>query len=458
MPGLDCGIDIGTTNLKVVFSDEDGGVLSTLSVPTPHIHDGLGQATDVQALVGTLEKLIIDGWRQLKTPVPLRSITAAGTGEDGIGVDAGLRPTGPAIAWFDRRASNEANVLRAKHGNESIRAGVSIDPTLTAAKWLWLAGNRAHELKDAINWVTVTDFPAVWWSGRPFMSASLAPRTGCFDVYTRTWMNDLLLSAHAPRLPELLRAGGIVGGVRQGPLRESGAASGETVVAAGGHDHPVAASSIRRFDPAGRVDSLGTANLVYGETAADSGPREPGILSYSIPPSGSQGIACLGVLELSAFLSRVHNGFDDFRSYLSQHRLPGSPVRHLEELLGLRHAGGMEFRRALEFASLTARRQMREMDEAGVPAGRIYSTGGWSRSKAFLELRASVFGQPVTALGDMELTAAGAARFGAEAATGTSRSSLRPRNAVIVDPVPEWMEIYAELASKFDSREPMVQA
>ena len=96
------------------------------------------------------------------------------------------------------------------------------------------------------------------------MSATLAPRTACYDVYARRWIEPLLEAAGAPPLPPLRLAGTPVGTMRAGALIESGAASAGTLLVAGGHDHPIAASTIRRLAPSARVDSMGTANLVYG--------------------------------------------------------------------------------------------------------------------------------------------------------------------------------------------------
>ena len=89
----------------------------------------------------------------------------------------------------------------------------------------------------------------------------------------RRWIEPLLTAAGAPTLPPVVPAGTVLGNVRLGPLRESGAASTATIVTAGGHDHPIAAATIRRLDPDALVDSMGTANLVYGETTEVTEPK-----------------------------------------------------------------------------------------------------------------------------------------------------------------------------------------
>jgi xylulokinase len=156
MPVIDCGIDIGSTNVKVVFLGDDGRVLHARSIASPRISDGMGPVTDALALVATLEGLIIEGWKQLGSGAPIRSIAAAGVGEDGVGITTELRPTGHALPWFDKRASKEVEDL-SPQPNLIERAGIGVSTERTAAKWLWLFHNRPQELSEAACWVALTD-------------------------------------------------------------------------------------------------------------------------------------------------------------------------------------------------------------------------------------------------------------------------------------------------------------
>jgi len=438
MAGLDCGIDIGSTNLKVVLAGEDGRALHTRTLPTPRVRDGVGPVSDPMALVRLLEEMIIAGWRAAGQGVPLRSIAVAGIGEDGVGVTYDLTPTGFAIPWFDKRAAKEAKGL-ASSFDAVDRTGMAVTAETTAAKWAWLHAYRPQELQGARWWIALTDFPAVWWTGQRFMSASLAARTGCFDLLRRRWVDDLLRAVHAPPMPPLRGAGTAIGTVRGGPLRESGAVSDRTLVAAGGHDHPVAAAIIRRFDARAIVDSLGTANLLYGEM--DRPPLLPreASLAFSVPPGGGEKVSCLGVLEFSAALASAQEDRAGFMAFLANSTLPGPPAATPADL----QSGGT--RRLLERESLKARHAIIRMQSIGVKPGSIYTNGGWSRAPGFMQLRASVFGQPLHVIGDMEVTALGAAMFGADAATGRQASPLRAEDVTVVHPVPEWAAQYDQL-------------
>ena len=437
---LHCGVDLGSTNIKVVLIDGYGRSVSSRSVPTPRISDGVGVATDAAKLIVLLEKMILEAWRDAGAGVPLRSVTVAGVGEDGLGIGQDLTPTGISIPWFDRRAEAEARILR--HGAiGGARAGIEIGPDRTAAKWLWLRHHKPLEVADARFWVALTDYPSVWWTGRPFMSNTLAARTACYDVFSREWIAESLLRVGAPPLPPLLRAGEMVGTIKRGDLLTEGAADQNTVVAVGGHDHPIAAFAIRTLDREARVDSMGTANLVYGEAAGPNPPYLDPYLAFSVPPRSEVGVSCLGVFELSATLKSAAADTDVLVAMLAEKRLQGSPTRGSAEPES--EVAATRYR--LEHASFYARRMFDAMDLAGAPAGSIFSTGGWANSRAFLELRASIFGKPIFVIEEPELTAVACACLGALFSTGTCPDLRETRALLQIDPVESWSKIYQEL-------------
>jgi xylulokinase len=61
MSALTCGVDIGSTNVKVILVDERARAVWTKAVPTPRVPDEGGVATDVLRLVAMIEEMIIEG-------------------------------------------------------------------------------------------------------------------------------------------------------------------------------------------------------------------------------------------------------------------------------------------------------------------------------------------------------------------------------------------------------------
>jgi xylulokinase len=442
MPVLACGVDIGSTNLKVVLLDREGRTVWSRAVPTPRVEDGGGSvATDANRLLAAVEAMVVEGWRATGDGVPLAAIACAGVGEDGVGLSADLGPTGPALAWFDGRARAEAEEL-AGHPSADARIGLAVGADRTLAKWLWLTRHDPGAIARAeAGCAALTDYPSIRWTGRPFMSRSLAARTAAYDVFDRSWVAGLLAASGAPALPEVLDAGTVVGPVRHGLLRASGAASAETVVVAGGHDHPIAAAAIRRGDPAARVDSLGTANVVYGEIDRPLSPRRHPPLAFSVPVRPGPGLACLGVVALAERLGSDGGTEPVLARMLGAERLPGRPLpadpRDAVDVLRAR----------IEAATFEARDAFRAMDDLGVPRGRLYATGGWSRSRALVQVRASIFGVPVKVIDEPELVALSAALIAAGAAGHDIPFEARRRTRR-VGPDPAWARLYAAVTAE----------
>ena len=440
MAGLCCGIDIGSTNLKVLLLDGVGRTRWVKSVATPRLHDGLGVVTDAAGLIAALESLIIEGWREAGGGEPLAAIATTGIGEDGVGVDASLKPLGHAIAWFDRRAEADALALSRLPEAKAYPA-IRFDFIASACKWLWLRRERPQELGGAHRWITLTDYPCAVWSGKPFISETLAARTGCYDVFARDWIPALLAASKAPPLPPVLKAGQIVGTMANNALIQSGAASAATLLVAGGHDHPVASSAIRRIHPQARVDSLGTANATYGEADAPRpGTAESG-LDLSVPVAGGPGVSIFGVTEFAVMLHEAVSDDATIRHLLAAPAIAGAPSGQLPASYTGDDAARL--RQALEQTAWRAGQFFKAMTEAGVPHGPLFTTGGWTRSAALVELRASMFGEPVTVLDEPELTALGASLFAAEAAWGAAPDFASHHQLKAIAPRKDWAEAYA---------------
>lgn len=439
---LFCGVDIGTTNLKITLIDEEFRVLWKRVVATPRTSDEYGIATDPDAVLRAIENLIVEGCLSVSASGLLAAISTTGVGEDGFCVDGKLRPLSPAIPWFDGRAKDQAERI-SESAEETPKAGIKMDPSRSGSKWLWMREHQPEVLKRAAYWVAIADYPLIKWSGRPFMSETLAARTGCFDVEYRRWISTLLSRCSAPPLPEVLRAGVAVGSLRNGALVEAGVGTEKTLIVAGGHDHPVAASAIRRIEPDARVDSIGTANVVYGETRQTAISAFHPCLCFVPPVRAVNGLGCLGVFEFSNAVKPLEAAL---RSVLAMPSIPGEPLAEsnqpkLDDVLNVR--------RLLEHACFQSKRMFSAMDALGVPSAATYVTGGWSRSNSFLKLRASVYGAPIILLGEQEPSVVGAALLAAEASGVKTRLIS---TTATVEPNEEWARAYSEEFARQNQR------
>ncbi|NMD08178.1 MAG: hypothetical protein GYA66_09385 [Phyllobacteriaceae bacterium] len=444
MSGIFCGVDVGSTNIKVLLIDENGKALWVKSVPSPRRHDGIGIVTDGLELMEHLEALVIEGWRAVGKGKPLAALATTGIGEDGFCVDDDFKPRGFAIPWFDHRDRAEAEMLRTCPEGRA-HPQINFAFSTAAAKWLWLRQHRPESLAGNDPWVTLTDFPAVWWAKRKYICATLMARTGVLDVFTRQWIPELLNKAKAPPLPEGLVAGSIVGTVQPGPLRASGAAGASTLIVVAGHDHPIASNAVMRIDPLARIDSIGTANALFAETTTPTTGAATAGIDLSLPVRGGPGVSVIGPIEFGIPMRQAFGDDDNVKAYLSQTSLPGSPAAAPPTIAAaLADTSDHHHRRVIEAVSHEANDFLKAMRRVGIADGPVYATGGWARSRALMELRASMFGEVITAIHEPELTALGAALFAAEAVTGSSPDFMASRSIEVIEPRRDWMDAYRQ--------------
>lgn len=434
-----CGVDLGSTNLKILLLAADGRVLWRESRPTPHVDDRSCVATDAEELLIHVEEMVLAACRGAGLAAPLRAVAVAGTGEEGVPVDAEGRALDVAVRWHDRRATTIAAEMASTPLWSAAQLPVELDYSRTAAKWAWGRRHRPQPLAAARSWLSLTDYPAARWTGRRFMSESLAARTACWHIGDRCWMPALLADCGAPPLPGVIAAGTVLGRLRSPRLESAAVVDRSTNVVSGGHDHPVAAFAIRQQHPDAIFDSMGTAELIYAEIAPlpDCGqPARNPFFAFSRPVHGT-GIACLGVTELSAALDPLIN--DDgllgsqFRAVMAGAVVPGAPGQ------------GPALRDQLEAVTFGTRARLEALTDLGVPDGAIFTGGGWARSDSFLQLRASILGRPIYRVKEAELTAYGAALLAARALGCTPPQTLETE---LITPDPVWARAYVPGATQ----------
>ena len=141
----------------------------------------------------------------------------------------------------------------------------------------------------------------------------------------------------------------------------------------------MAAATIRRLHSDALVDSMGTANLVYGETTNVAEPRLNPYLAFSVPAMGNAGLSCLGVFELAAAIQPLRGTTDLVRRLLALERIPGVPgdrpipIPGSDELLVRSGDEPTEadVRAALEAATFYARRMFDEILRVGASLPRF---------------------------------------------------------------------------------------
>ena len=193
----------------------------------------------------------------------IAAVCVAGVGEDGVLVAADGHAIKEALAWFDPRRTDAYDQLPAAVRMAAVRSvtGVQLDPSRTLVGWSWFKSSGQPECTA---WMALTDYPASRWTGRSFMSDTLASRTAAWNPRTGAWLQDVVTATLGDPnlLGPVLPAGEILGPLTSAALNNEKVLAPGAMVVVGGHDHPIAASLVERMRPGAVLDSMGTAEVV----------------------------------------------------------------------------------------------------------------------------------------------------------------------------------------------------
>ena len=439
-----CGVDIGSTNVKVVLLSRDGGVVARSGRSTPR--DPQTLCIDGKALLGTVESMIAQACADR---FEVHAVCVAGVGEDGVFVDGDLNPITPALAWFDPRRQDVLDDIR-----EDIAADETFDAVDDAGRSLvgWVWARQQPNSGAAREWTALADLPAGTWAGRPFISDTLASRTGAWRARDRSWDISRVTATlgSIERLPPVLAAGEIAGDVNAPALASAGALAADAIAVVGGHDHPIGGWGVDQMAPGAVLDSMGTAEVVVCQR-----PEPPGLRRRDIdlaPGIRSDGTTLLRVEELSrnvawasqepavaAAIRDIMNGQTPVASALEAgYFLPGTrgggipsytadaprdPHHRAAAVLGALAQVGREAVDAVRGSTV---------DRTGVRLA-----GGWARSQGWVAIKEMVNGYHTEVVAEPEVTALGAALLAASArgwapdpavALGGDRTAVTPRS------------------------------
>lgn len=261
------GIDVGTTNIKVVIFDPETGHVSSVATcrtitqhPKPEWSEFVADE-----LWGSIVQSLRMAIKQCDRPERIRAISVASMAESGFPLDAQGNILHPAIAWYDTRTTSEAQWWDTTIGSKEIYniTGQVLHPMFGINKILWLRSHAPVVFQRIDRWLSIEDF-ALWrLSGNIATDYSIASRTMVFDQQALTWSNTLLKHAGIPIewLPPAFPAGTPIGSVQKEVAEETGLPQ-HTLVVTGGHDHLCGALAAGVIRPGQLLDSTGTASVI----------------------------------------------------------------------------------------------------------------------------------------------------------------------------------------------------
>jgi len=448
------GIDLGTTGVKVLLVSEKGEVVAS----------GKGEYPLLMPRPNWAEQDVADWWNATVTAV--RSCLAqacATTGKEvkvaAVGLSGQMHGSvfignkgevlRPAILWNDQRTAEQCRQITDIVGAEKLVELTSNRALagFTAPKILWLKQNEPGYYAKVSKILLPKDYLRYKLTGAFATEVSDASGTLLFNVRERKWSAEMLdaLEITGGWLPDCFESTVISSRVSASAAKLTGLAEGTPIVGGGG-DQAAGAVGNGIVNTGVASCVLGTSGVVFWHCdtpAYDPQARlhsfchaVPGkwhMMGVTLAAGGSlrwfRDNLCQDIKmdaekkgidpyeTITGMAQRVSVGAEGllFLPYLAGERTPYADADARGAFLGLslRHTREHMARSVMEGITMSLKDCLELGKQSGVPASRIYLSGGGARSAFWQQMAADIFEIEVARVGIDEGPAYGAALLAA---------------------------------------------
>jgi xylulokinase len=460
------GIDLGTSALKVVLTDDADRIVAQESAPLEVARPQPLWSEQNPEAWWTACDLAVRALGQANDLRRVRGIGLSGQmhGATLLGADdAVLRP---AMLWNDGRSEVECAALEAVPGFREISGNLAM-PGFTAPKLLWVR-NHEPEIFDRVRRILLPkDVLRLRMTGDAATDLSDASGSLWLDVANRAWSADLLeatgLTLEA--MPEVYEGTEATGSLRAEVASRWG--MDRVPVAAGAGDQAAGAIGVGVVRPGEASLSLGTSGVLF--VASESFKANPDRAVHSfchcVPNTWHQMSVILSAASCLSWVTRLVGAKNEatliseieavdrpneqliFLPYLSGERTPHNDPHATGTFVGIdQDTDAVAMGRAvLEGVAFAFADAQQALYAAGTTIDSVSVIGGGARSALWGRIMTSVLDQPLIyrAGGDVG-PAQGAARLGRLAVTGEAPEDVctAPPIAFEVEPDPDLRDFY----------------
>src|ERR1700749_905324 len=203
------GIDLGTSEVKVLLLASDGRVVGTAGHPftVSRPHQRWSEQNPSDWWEGTRAALFALRKRYPEEFAQIRGIGLSGQMHGAVLLDSEDRVLRPAILWNDMRSDKECAELTERAPELHSVAGNLAMPGFTAPKLLWVAHHEPEIFRQTACVLLPKDYLRLHLTGTKVSDPSDAAGTLWLDVARRDWSDELLAAcgldrSHMPRLVE----------------------------------------------------------------------------------------------------------------------------------------------------------------------------------------------------------------------------------------------------------------
>ena len=470
------GIDLGTSSLKTIITDESGHVAAEAAwayqFDSPHggyseQDPGVWWDACVKTIRSCLSR-ISSGADEVK------ALSFSGQMHGAVLLDHSDTPIRPAILHNDARSSAQVAMLKELFGPEGVR-DLMMNPVYTGfllPSLLWVREKERENYEKIRRVCLPKDYLKLRLTGDVSSDCSDASATLAYDIRRNCWSEEILDRVGVPLsfFPKLYATSDAVGHVSRSAALETGL-SESTIVVAGGGDQVMQGIGNGVVTPGVASSNIGTAGqLSY---RSDSPVVNPDLTMNTFTSYRTDQWLIMGAImnagvtlkwfnslfesadygAIEQMVSSVRPGSAGvvFLPYLNGERTPHLNPDLSGVLFGVNlNTGRAELTRAVMEGVTFALNECKQLCESmGLSASEIIASGGGARSRTWLQIQADVFNTPMKVTDTSEQAGLGAA-IAAGTGAGIYQSVEEGCERAVhykdltVEPDPESHRIYEE--------------
>ncbi len=450
------GIDLGTSAVKLILTDDSGAILRTVSKTYPLLQP---RAHWSEQNPEDWWLAVCDGIAELTAgmnPADVKGVGVGGQMHGLVMLDANDNVLRPAILWNDTRTGKETAYLNDVIGKDRLQnlTGNIAFAGFTAPKILWVKENEPAVFAACKKICLPKDYINYKLTGVFATDVSDASGTLYFDVANRCWSKPMLdlLGIDEAMLPQVFESEDVIGKTTLCGL--------DAAVVAGAGDNAAAAIGTNTVRAGQCNISLGTSGTVFLPTDTFVQPDNPALHSFCHANGKWHLMGCiLSAASCNKWLNETvfesdyavecGNADNDlyFMPYLSGERCPHNDGDVRGAFIGLSHT--------------TTRKQMQSAVFEGVafairdclalcpPVARATVCGGGTKSRDWMQVLADVLQLELHII-DNEGPAYGGALLAA-------KQLHAPVVKAVVTPNADLADIYEKKYRKYKQLYPMLR-
>ena len=434
---MDLGIDIGTSEVKVVLVDAAQRVIGQSSSPVPISRpQPLWSEQDPQhwwsATVAALA--------EIRSAHPAEYAAVRGLGLSGqmhgaTLLDARDRVLRPAILWNDGRSHAQCAELEQRAPDSRKITGNIAMPGFTAPKLLWVEQHEPAVFRQVARVLLPKDYVRLLLTGEAVSDMSDSAGTLWLDVGRRAWSDTMLEATHlrSTHMPRLVEGSQASGSVLPAMTAHLGLPP-NVVVAGGAGDNAASAAGIGVASPGTAFISLGTSGVYFVANAAFSPNPQRAVHAFchAFPNTWHQMTVMLSAASCLRWLCSITHAANEaqlvaeaeavppgaplpvFLPYLSGERTPHNNPHACGVFFGLTHetTRGHMARAVLEGVAFAFLDGQQALQGGGARIDTVTLVGGGSRSALWAQILADTLGRALDRRSGADVGAAlGAARL-----------------------------------------------